>query len=73
MSRNFLQDILILISLVTTGVRIVDNYCFQFFMRVRVSFFFKYSFFFYLNDIHMFTNNIYNIKTIKIKKYLKKT
>ena len=73
MSRNFLQDILILISLVTTGFGIVDNYCFQFFMRVRVSFFFKYSFFFYLNDIHMFTNNIYNIKTIKIKKYLKKT
>ena len=24
-------------------------------------------FFFYQNDIHMFTNNIYNIKTIKIK------
>ena len=25
------------------------------------------SFFFYQKDIHMFTNNIYNIKTIKIK------
>ena len=30
-------------------------------------------FFFYQNDIHMFTNNIYNIKTIKIKETFKKT
>ena len=29
-------------------------------------------FFFYQNDIHVFTNNIYNVKTIKIKETLKK-
>ena len=29
-------------------------------------------FFFYQNGIHMFTNNIYNIKTIKIKATFKK-
>ena len=73
MSRNFLQYILILISLVTKGVGIVDNYCFRFSMRVRVYFFLGTYFFFYQNDIHMFTNNIYNIKTIKIKKTFKKT
>ena len=33
----------------------------------------KMFFFFYQNDIHILANNIYNIKTIKIKETFKKT
>ena len=34
---------------------------------------YTYIYIFYQNDIHMFTNNIYNLKTIKIKEtFLKK-
>ena len=32
---------------------------------------FSINFFFYQNDVHMFSNNIYNIKTIKIKETYK--
>ena len=32
----------------------------------------QWLFFFYQNDINMFANNIYNIKTVKIKKNIKK-